>query len=261
MDDIICKVCGLETESVSHLFYRCPRAKLVWKLSTLRLDGEEVGHGQWDRWWRSKMENWSSLSEEHSMKNMAAFLCWQIWKARNAWVFEQKCYENPIKWQAPPVDVLKVNTDASFCKVLCEAGGGMVLRDHRGKVLRLASFFFQRVSNPLVAEGLVLRKIVDQVIRWGYSHIVFEIDTEVIVKAAMLDGSASLLLRPLVEDIHEWLHHHPDFDLVYTPRAENEVAHAVVAYALQEKNIYLWDNNFTDFVLHKTSLDVIFDSN
>ncbi|XP_059639663.1 uncharacterized protein LOC132282047 [Cornus florida] len=156
----------------------------------------------------------------------------QIWKARNAWVFEQKwwdameivrireahCFEflncnvapfatirshysgqnsygNPVRWQAPPVDMIKVNTDASFCEVLY----------------------------PLVAEGLVFRKVMDQVIRWGYSHIVFEIDAEVIVEAAMLDGSSSLLLGPLVEDIREWLHHHPDFDLVYMPRVGNEL--------------------------------------
>ncbi|XP_059627666.1 uncharacterized protein LOC132270505 [Cornus florida] len=186
------------------------------------------------------MENWLGLSEEHSMKSMVAFLCWQIWKARNAWVFEQKwwdameivrlgeahCFEflncnvapfatmrshcsgqnsygNPIRWQATPVDVIKVNTDASFCKVLCETGGGMVLRDHRGNVLQLASFFFQGVSDPLVAEGLVRRNVMDQVIRCGYSRIVFEIDAKVIVKAAMLDGSSSLLLSPLVEDIRE----------------------------------------------------------
>ncbi|XP_059636068.1 uncharacterized protein LOC132278282 [Cornus florida] len=144
----------------------------------------------------------------------------------------QNSYENPVRWQAPPMDVIKVNTDASFCKVLCKAGGGMVLRDHRGKVLRLTSFFFLRVLDSLVAEGLVLRKVMDQVIHWGYSLIVFEIDAEVIVKAAMLDVSSFLLLSPLVEDIREW---HPDFDLVYTLIVGNEIAHTVAVYTLQDK--------------------------
>lgn len=35
MDDI-CPICGLELETLEHMFFKCPRSIYVWKMSLIR---------------------------------------------------------------------------------------------------------------------------------------------------------------------------------------------------------------------------------
>ncbi|KAI7993305.1 hypothetical protein LOK49_LG11G01153 [Camellia lanceoleosa] len=90
LTDPWCPRCGVELETLDHLLLRCPDSQLVWKCSPLRLEWPpHITLDCFSEWWQYLEHLFASL--EHGDKNLqlVCYICWALWKSRNAWVFSQ----------------------------------------------------------------------------------------------------------------------------------------------------------------------------
>ncbi|KAF4347921.1 hypothetical protein F8388_001865 [Cannabis sativa] len=63
---------------------------------------------------------------------------------------------NNLTWEPPPVGTLKLNTDAAVSSHQNKTGGGVIVRDHTGKIIAATAFSRVGQMQPKVAEGWVL---------------------------------------------------------------------------------------------------------
>ena len=120
--------------------------------------------------------------------DLIIILCWFIWKSRNAKIFAGKecnpaeivshasdlCFQlknipspprvvsrflhsqgSQSAWNVPPPDFLKINMDASYCKLTQTATMAIIVRDSGGRLV--VGFCFSRPSlSALAAETMAL---------------------------------------------------------------------------------------------------------
>jgi hypothetical protein len=166
--DGICGVCGEADETIYHCLFECHIPKALWKESPM---GKP-----WSRLPGTSMSDFFHLlftsGDEFTMAHVTNIL-WQIWKARCAWLFDNKAVsitsslyqaeaetkdyisavnkeddcQKPIPqiatWKPPCASHVKFNVDAAL-KDGCMAIGGLV-RDHNGATLQ--SFSMKLFSN------------------------------------------------------------------------------------------------------------------
>lgn len=82
----VCKLCGQEDESRSHLFIMCSFSKQVWK-QVLMLCGimRNVQDWNYELFWAVKNSKGKTLSARILQSAWCAFI-YEIWRERNAWV-------------------------------------------------------------------------------------------------------------------------------------------------------------------------------
>ncbi|CAA0826189.1 Unknown protein [Striga hermonthica] len=85
--DPICRICGSEVESLEHLFFLCPRAQIIWKLSPVSWDGMESDNLNFKRWWTRLCLIKNSVGVSDRI-NLTAYILWSIWKSRNLILFQ-----------------------------------------------------------------------------------------------------------------------------------------------------------------------------
>ncbi|KAL8092543.1 hypothetical protein AgCh_034709 [Apium graveolens] len=160
----LCPVCNIETETVLHTLVTCQFAKRCWNHAEIVVDDRDC----------TNFSQWLSLvMEMHSSKNVqiACMLCWEIWKNRNAVVWQQKgeefdrvvvsakltfnhwwsaqdkSFDNFLgfmtqadgkeRWERPVEGALKVNTDAAIFSDSNKYSYSLVARDHKGNSWKL----------------------------------------------------------------------------------------------------------------------------
>nr|XP_027090235.1 uncharacterized protein LOC113711271 [Coffea arabica] len=94
MREPICQVCGAGEETIEHLFFFCNPAKEVWKFAPVQWDGIADSRGNFNKWWSGLMEA-TSRNKGHQHQALTVNILWQLWKARNEKVFNNKC-RNPF---------------------------------------------------------------------------------------------------------------------------------------------------------------------
>ncbi|XP_027090263.2 uncharacterized protein [Coffea arabica] len=86
--DVICKLCGENSEIVEHIFFHCKQAQMIWRMAPLQWDGLMEHTVDFRR-------RWSMLMEVQTRKDgrehiaLTVKILWQIWKARNEAEFEE----------------------------------------------------------------------------------------------------------------------------------------------------------------------------
>ncbi|CAA0838043.1 Unknown protein [Striga hermonthica] len=86
--DQICKFCGEEEESQEHMFFHCPRAVRIWKMSPVSWDGLKAHTHTFRTWWSALCTIPSKPGLDDRI-HFSCYLLWWIWKTRNLWVFKQ----------------------------------------------------------------------------------------------------------------------------------------------------------------------------
>lgn len=84
--DEVCRQCGEETETTKHLIFHYGKSQIIWKLSPMRWDGMNQHTNSFKEWWQEH----DKVKKDQDMQvgqELIAYILWQIWKARNAWVF------------------------------------------------------------------------------------------------------------------------------------------------------------------------------
>lgn len=87
-----CSLCKADSESINHLFLKCPFAKRIWGEAQnllqkqLRWEGDTL-LGAWEKWWKHHKEG--------NLRNLPPIIYWGVWIARNRCIFTDK--ETPVE--------------------------------------------------------------------------------------------------------------------------------------------------------------------
>ncbi|KAI8024201.1 putative ribonuclease H protein [Camellia lanceoleosa] len=134
-----CPRCGVELETLDHLLLRCPDSQLVWKCSPLRLEWPpHITLDCFSEWWQYLEHLFASL--EHGDKNLqlVCYICWALWKSRNAWVFSQ------IRQLPPSISSLAVAEWIEFSVAL-----DLPPRDQASSLPSVSTAALSHVSPPI----------------------------------------------------------------------------------------------------------------
>lgn len=184
--DTTCSRCSLQTETICHVLFHCEPAKEAWKLSKIPLPpGGFSPNSVW-----LNLYHLITASKKPSADNAAVlsfpWVLWQIWKARNSFVFEQiqssgftissKAAEEAatwlslqllppeatlkvphsssqdLQWKKPPDGTVKCNIASSWIDPQQTSGSAWILRNSNGVPLSHSRRAFPSVPSAVEAE-------------------------------------------------------------------------------------------------------------
>ncbi|XP_057431260.1 uncharacterized protein LOC130724076 [Lotus japonicus] len=241
--DSSCPLCGLEDETVDHLFLGCNITRGCWFASPM---GVRVDPGL-------KMVDFLTMVIRDMDLEVVACVqrfLFAIWEARNKHIFEEKLFciagvldraanlvsqstlpftlaasqeeDNLKRWRRPAENVVKVNVDAAVGQDRF-AGFGLVARDHAGEVLAAAAKYPTMVLSPTVAEALSLRWAMDLAIQLGFRRVQFETDC-LLLQQAWKKVSGNSYLFSIIKDCHKLVVFFDHVDLTFVRREGNSCA-------------------------------------
>ncbi|XP_057453035.1 uncharacterized protein LOC130744890 [Lotus japonicus] len=241
--EVDCPLCGMEPETVDHLWIRCAVTRAFWFGSplALRLDRFDTLHDFLSYFIDSAEEDAISLWQATS---------YALWEARNRVVFEGRAFSVPLVvqraqdlgqllpasgtkvrnapsmvavWQRPTRGVIKINFDASF-RSASDIGAGMVARDHEGFVLASAAAFPLAASSPLLAEAAALRWAMVLAIQLGFRRVCFETDCLQLFQRWTKPPDGASYLVSIINDCFVLSRSFDVIDLSFVRRSGNAVA-------------------------------------
>ncbi|OMO88448.1 hypothetical protein COLO4_20252 [Corchorus olitorius] len=157
----------------------------VWRASFFSYSSRREGFAGFLKWWEEAITNFANAGSSNAI-GLICYLCWNIWKARNACLFEgregdtievwnqafaefmefkegakttnrlQEPRLTQQVWQPPQRDFIKFNCDAAVDIPSGDTGITIVCRNHNGDLINGASFFTHTDSVD-VAEALAVR--------------------------------------------------------------------------------------------------------
>ncbi|RLN04506.1 hypothetical protein C2845_PM13G11980 [Panicum miliaceum] len=195
-----CEACGEAGESLFHVAFMCTYASLFWQ-AVKEMTGCKLPRLHPDTWTRDLLTGDLCSSMEAAL---LIYGVWSLWSGRNdrrhgrkQWsavaaakhiasmvedliCLQQKDVVQPPSrngtWSKLESSWCKVNTDASFLKTPCTGGGGAVIRDEEGALVRASAKFYSHVPDVLTAEAMVARDGVMLAHAYGLERVVLELD-------------------------------------------------------------------------------------
>ncbi|XP_031116813.1 uncharacterized protein LOC116020480 [Ipomoea triloba] len=258
--DVACHLCGLEQESIVHLFANCSFIHDCW--------------GELNQYWRLEyVDNidlwiaavWSSLPKEMITKIIV--ICWVAWENRNQVVFHQHCLPPkvvvanalrylddwrtvnelhaqatfvsssgasyfPTAWQPPLHSFVKINVDVALDFDRNVMGFGWVVRGEEGEVLGLGWRLKEYVCSIREAEAVGVREVLSWVKEMGWNRVIVETDAQ-LVTTAVKGGLCSGLFGLIIQDIRFLLDQFFTVNLCFVKREANMLAHAIAKRSLR----------------------------
>ncbi|XP_027169594.1 uncharacterized protein LOC113769335 [Coffea eugenioides] len=286
--DMICPVCGDEIETAEHMIFTCPRAQFVWKLAAVRWEGLRELKGNLWRWWEVVAQTGSKeYGTEHI--SLTTNIIWNIWKARNKVVFEQKmsdAHEIMLRaqqeWQeydevgqqeetnkqnaramcqeeqgkVPLVEgVIRINTDAAISASMIRTGKGIVARHWTGEIIRARGVVEQKKGEALMEETLTIRLALQMARDAGWRKIAIFSDcktaTDYINGNNVQDGNIATIL----EDIADLTQVFDYCTISWVPRSFNTASHRLASFASKLVNDIYWVSHFPSWLKEANRLD------
>ncbi|CAD5331988.1 unnamed protein product [Arabidopsis thaliana] len=169
--------------------------------------------------------------EVHKRKEIWPWLIWRLWKARNNVCFnnqhedaqqvleraimDQKEWVDkpvispkspqqsptPVTWQPPSPGTYKCNVDAAWKAESDRCGVGWILRDATGAAKWVGSKAYPSLVSSLEAEATALTWAMRCLDNLGVTEVVFETDSQVLVKA-LNEPEMWPRLSSYIDDIH-----------------------------------------------------------
>jgi hypothetical protein len=106
-----CFVCEQEEDTAEHILVQCVHARQAWftgsQLGPFAFTMPEQVSELRDRWLLARRR--FSGQERRGFDTFVCIMCWELWKNRNAWTFN-----NPAKQLSPYTLVAKVLTELSL---------------------------------------------------------------------------------------------------------------------------------------------------
>lgn len=252
--EVKCKRCG-SSESINHLFFRCPFAREVWKLAPLVRDTEISGMIDLRADWMDLHGLTCLPPAGVSSTPLVPWILWSLWKSRNKFAFENFA-GNPVltltraivaarEWSlAQKNEVKKKRTitqvssleadtvfrsDAAWSLTTRNAGIGWAILSQEQRLAHKQGL--SCVVSALVAEGLALKAAMEDCGTRGLKVVRFEMDSSQLCKA-ITNRSPPLELYGVFEDISLLS---LDFDCItfeWIPRERNGEADLLAKSAL-----------------------------
>ena len=107
----------------------------------------------------------------------------------------------PLKWDAPPVELFKVNFDASWVKEQNDVKIGAMIRDYRGEFFASMSKLGGKVALVEAAEFVATREAIMFAVDADFRDIVLEGDNLGVINAIWQDEEAMSSAGAIVANI------------------------------------------------------------
>ncbi|QHO37977.1 uncharacterized protein DS421_4g116290 [Arachis hypogaea] len=92
----ICRRCNLSEETVFHCLWECPDALETWRIAGLLFPNHS--EKPW-KWWLKLEEELRRNEDTKKIREIAANVIWQLWKARNGFIFKGRRSPPSRFWQ------------------------------------------------------------------------------------------------------------------------------------------------------------------
>ena len=233
-DDPRCFTCGEVEENTLHILRDCPAVAMVW-----RNLGVSAFHVDWQgsiKGWLARQISRGSEDENEEWGRLFPIACWWLWKWRNERAFnsspsipvDQRSFilarvkqvalaldrgkvlqnhhpvsrrEVLVRWRHPEVGWVKLNTDGAAKGNPGAAGGGGLLRGHRGELFEIYAINCGISSCTRAELMAVLRGLM---VAWegGHRKVHVELDSEVVVRMLVDDPPANSPFIQLIRKCH-----------------------------------------------------------
>jgi ribonuclease HI len=150
--------------------------------------------------------------------------------------------------------VVKLNSDGAICEAEGRAGSGGVARDALGFRGAWAKVY-AGVRDPFMAETLALRDVIVFAHARGFQRVVFETDSQELVRCWLARSKERSLVAPILEEINTVKDNFISFSLVFQGREGNKVAHACARLACARNVTQEWLGVCPDFLLDSILAD------
>jgi ribonuclease HI len=268
-----CPLCSSHEETDLHLFFRCETVREAWRAMDLShiieprlnmfhnprdiifdicrhtsdLEASKVAVFLWFLWQHRNDKVWNEAVTTAHQLGTQAFNYWLQWAEVNGLFQEQQQRANqhaadavPVQWQQPPNGFLKCNTDASFYNTAGATGWGWILRDSHGQFQLAGTNILQSSLNVLEGEAMALLEAMEEVVHRGYSFVIFESDSKLVVDALSSRQVGVSEFCILISRIQSLLRTNNYFEVKYVKRQANKVAHSLAraAFSMSRRRIF-----------------------
>ncbi|XP_042959454.1 uncharacterized protein LOC122294624 [Carya illinoinensis] len=211
------------------------------------------------------------------LSNLARFFCfaWGFWFRRNKLEFDHKILSpshvislslgllhsykavviksrmqarSHFSWKAPPVGVLKLNTDGAIFSDAHKAGIGAILCDSSGHVLMAVSKIELALEDPKTVELLAVFRGMQLCISMGISALEVESDCLLLVQALQQEDMSNSLLGNLFSEVKRLCNYFSSVSFVHVYREGNRAAHLLARNAWRVEDIDMWWDSIPDFL-------------
>jgi ribonuclease HI len=213
------------------------------------LEASKVAVLLWFLWQHRNEKVWNGTAITANQIGTQAFIYWQQWADVNGLLQAQQQRANqlttdaiPLQWQQPPNGVLKCNTDASFYNIGGATGWGWVLRDYRGQFQLAGSNIVHSPLSVMEGEAIALLEAMEEVIHRGYSFVIFESDSKLVVDAITSKQVGVSEFCVVISRIQSLLRANNYFEVKYVKRQANKAAHVLARAAFSMSRRCIFDS-------------------
>ncbi|KAL3616244.1 hypothetical protein CASFOL_039634 [Castilleja foliolosa] len=259
--DTSCYFCNHHTESVDHLFLKCPFIQQIWFCSFWQFNASIFSHLSFIDWINILFDNnkllFPNLSVKAEFTLFTVIMYDTIWFARNKlahgslapsiqelvvtisrearshWLSmaqTNRGLDLPAKpWKPPDPNWTKVNVDATFKDGI--AHSGVVFRNCNGSIFHIASHK-HLCQDPVSAESLAILDACKELESANISYAIIESDC-INAISFITTGSANCFWSacPIIDKIRCFKIAWPSFVFAYISRKANGAAHAFAHWA------------------------------
>ncbi|CAJ2647191.1 unnamed protein product [Trifolium pratense] len=263
--DPLCPRCLNTTETTYHVFLGCEWSKRAWFASPLTLNLNTNQYTDFYDW----LDSMINKTNQECIEQITATI-YGIWYARNMLVFQGKSLppqdissialkqlheyqlhssetqiQNPIgkstgcshniSWSPPLRGTLKINVDAHLSSD-GHWSTGLVLRRPDGSAVGAATRVHNGVADAATGEAMGLNDAMDWVEKLGEHKVIFELDSQIIVKAVKEKAMIRKGWGCVTRRCKRFLEVNPEANIRWVPRAANKAAHELAKWADHEPN-------------------------
>ncbi|XP_070013439.1 uncharacterized protein [Nicotiana sylvestris] len=272
--DKTCKICGLESEDIEHMLFRCPRSQFVWKQSPINWpDIDNIT--DFSMWWYNLFLNAKHFPESTELLDLSVNLMWQIWKGRNAWCFNQEMLEpteivskalfeyeeykdlftsclaarhsTGNEFLPKPTnfhDDVLLFTDARLRYDDQHASIGVAALNSLGKLLHAHGSSIQYVGKIMTAKAIAIRKALECAITLGWKSVKIISDAKNVVDMIQKQVATSWEIEVLCETIWKLSSMLDHVEFLYIPRKLNKAAHSLAKFSISLLKDISWEKFF-----------------
>jgi ribonuclease HI len=273
-----CGICKAESETLMHALIECNHAKLFWDMAKdlLLVKLPRLHPATWSR------DILCDPLINTKARAVIITVMYSIWSSRNNLTHGEAGYnpgktmevvretlqalELPVdndlpksarpscKWQKPPTDSVKINSDGAIRGENSSAATGVVARDvvsFRGALGK----FYEGISDPLTAEALALRDAASYAVQNVFTRVVFEVDCVDLVRRWHGRLGDRSVIRPILDEISELVCGLVSYSISHTRREANQAAHSCAKFASIQEGSFAWEADPPGFLDHSLRAD------
>jgi len=150
------------------------------------------------------------------------------------------------RWDAPNVAHAKLNIDGVFVKEDGSAGAGMILRDHEGAVIFVATRVLFNCADALEAEMAAMDKGLRLALHWSNVPLVVETDCAKLLQLIQSRDVDRSRYTYRVSEIRMILAHERNISLAKISRHANAASHTLAFMGRVQQRTACWLRNFPE---------------